>query len=100
LNLWDNLIHTEGCLILFNTIKRHSSLEFLDIGLNVLRDDCGVKALFNLRDNEKLKYLGMSGNSLGDEFAIELENFLETNIYINEIDISCNQISCDKIIDL
>ena len=42
----------------------------------------------------------MSGNSLGDEFAIELENFLETNIYINEIDISCNQISCDKIIDL
>lgn len=55
LNLWDNLIHTEGCLILFNTIKRHPSLEFLDIGLNVLRDDCGVKALFNLRDNEKLK---------------------------------------------
>jgi hypothetical protein len=42
----------------------------------------------------------MSGNSLGDEFAIELENFLETNIYINEIDISCNHISCDKIIDL
>jgi len=44
--------------------------------------------------------LGLSGNSLSDGFAAELEDFLVANTVVNAIDISCNQISLDHILDL
>jgi len=44
--------------------------------------------------------LGLCGNSLSDGFAAELDGFLDENTVINELDISCNQISLDNILDL
>ena len=78
LNIYSNLIEVEGCGFIANSLKVNSTLEFLDIGKNKIRNK-GITNLFEQicsNPHSALKTLGVRKNSFDDKGIYNLIQIL------------------------
>lgn len=79
-------------IALGNALRFNKTLVRLDLGNNTLKA-CTVRFILDaLLDNVCLSELGLSGNFLDDEFAVDLAHVLEDNPVLYKVDISKNPI--------
>ncbi|KAL4510557.1 hypothetical protein ABPG72_004711 [Tetrahymena utriculariae] len=99
LDLSDNNLSDNASQYLGQIVKTCSIFE-LYIGWNQLRASSGKEIFSALTENNYLKVIDISGNSLGrgESFVNEIENFMQKNTDVYHLDLSSNFFSYEDSI--
>lgn len=92
LNLKFCFLTFEQLIALGNSLRFNKTLVKLDLSNNALKACTARFVLDALLDNVCLTELGLAGNFLDDEFAIDLSHVFEDNSVLYRVDISKNPI--------
>jgi len=100
-----NEITSKGGIILFETMKQHKYIEFIDLNKNYIDDECMESLSDFLKDNQTIKGIHIGGYSFKEskitDKGIEiLSNGLIGNICLNKLYLEHNKGITGESIDL